>query len=254
MNNHLNTILAITEEAQEIPRRYFRKPLSVENKSDASPVTVADQATEEFIRAAITKHFPDHGIFGEEFGKTDGDSDFVWVIDPIDGTRSFISGLPLYGMLVALLEKGKPVLGLVRMPELGEVFHGTDAGAFLNGDTTLNTSDVTRLTDAFVYINEAHKILAQHPGVFANINGAGKDQRFAFDCYPHMLVAAGHIDVCVDFDLQPYDFLALEPIVKAAGGVISDWDGMPLHMGSNGRVVSAATKELHREMLEKLTS
>lgn len=254
MDRYLDTILQITAEAQEIPRRYFRNPLAVQHKSDDSPVTEADKKTESFIREALEKHFPDHGIFGEEFGQKTGTSDYLWVIDPIDGTRSFISGMPLYGMLIALLIKGKPTMGIVRMPELDEVYHATPKGAFLNQNTPISVSQTTRLSDAFIYINEAHKILADHPSVFASINGSARDQRFAFDVYPHMLVAAGHIDACIDYDLQPYDFLAFEPIIRAAGGVVTDWDGMPLHMQSDGRVLCAATPQLHRQMLALLTA
>lgn len=252
MKHFLETILKITADAEKIPRDHFRTHLSIDQKQDDSPVTVADRATEKFIRDALAEHFPDHSIFGEEFGKSEGESEYRWVIDPIDGTRSFISGMPLYGMLVALLRGDEPVLGLVRMPELGEAYYATEDGAFLDQSTPIQVSATTSLSDAFVYINEAHKILADHPQTFARINGAGRDQRFAFDCYPHMLVASGHIDACVDYDLQPYDYLALEPIIRAAGGVMTDWQGKSLGMGSDGRVVCAATPELHRELLQLL--
>ena len=252
MQMYLDTILAISKRAEEIPKRYFRTKLDVDHKSDASPVTVADQATEKFIRDAIGKHFPDHGIFGEEFGETSSDSPYQWIIDPIDGTRSFISGMPLYGMLIALLENGVPVLGVVRMPGLDEVYTGSADGALLNSETSLNTSNKTSLDSAFLYINEADKILAEAPDVFQKLNTAGQDRRYGYDCYPHMLVAAGHIDACVDYDLKPYDYMPLTAIVQAAGGVISDWQGQPLNMASDGRVISAATPALHLELLALL--
>lgn len=252
MKQFQKTILDITAKAADIPREYFRNPLSVDQKQDDSPVTVADRATEEFIRAALAEQFPHHSIFGEEFGVTKGESDYQWVIDPIDGTRSFISGMPLYGMLVALLHRSKPVLGVVRMPELAEVYHGDGQDAFLNGTKRLHTSGVRELPQAFLYINEALKIMDRDPETFARLNGAGRDQRFGFDCYPHMLVAAGHADACIDYDLQPYDFLSLVPIISAAGGVVTDWQGQPLGLNSDGRVISAATPDLHREILALL--
>ena len=249
MQNFLKTILSLTQQAEQIPKRYFRKGVTIDHKQDETPVTIADRATEEFIRAGLAEHFPDHEIFGEEFGMTKGDSPYQWVIDPIDGTRAFISGMPLYGMLIALLKHGVPQLGVLRMPELGEVYTGTDQGAFLNGDQRLRVSDTKDLDRAFIYINEADKMMAAVPGVFARLNSAGRDRRFAYDCYPHALLAAGHIDACVDFGLQPYDYLPLVPIIEAAGGVITDWQGKPLNMGSDGRIVCAATSLLHSEIL-----
>ena len=252
MQTYLNTILKITAEAEKIPKQYFRQGVEIDNKSDDSPVTVADRKTEAFIRARIAQHFPDHSIFGEEFAQVDNESAYRWIIDPIDGTRSFISGMPLYGMLIALLQDGDPVLGMVRMPELGEVYTGTADGAFLNGDTRLHTSETTALAKSILYINEGEKLLAEVPETFANLCKSGREHRLSYDCYPHALLAAGHIDACVDYDLKPFDFLPLVAIIEAAGGVITDWQGGKLGMQSGGRVVSAATKELHRELLEIL--
>lgn len=254
MQPFLDTILAITDAAEAIPKRYFRQELDVEHKGDASPVTIADQQCERAIRDGLAEHFPEHSIFGEEFGQTETDSPYRWIIDPIDGTRSFISGMPLYGMLIALLKDGEPVLGLLRMPELAEVYSGSEAGAFLNGTTALHVSQATDLASSFIYINEADKIMITHPEVFQNLMTAGKDRRFSYDCYPHALVAAGHIDACVDFDLKPYDYLPLVAIVEAAGGIITDWNGHALTLQSDGRVVSAATPELHAELLQRLQS
>jgi fructose-1,6-bisphosphatase/inositol monophosphatase family enzyme len=183
---------------------------------------------------------------------TDTDSIYQWVIDPIDGTRAFISGMPLYGMLIALLENGIPRLGVVRMPELGEVYTGTEQGAFLNGDQRLAVSDTKHLDQAFLYINEPDKLLAKSLDVFARLNSAGRDRRFSYDCYPHALVAAGQIDACVDLGLQPYDYLPLVPIIQAAGGIITDWQGQSLNMNSDGRIVCAATPALHSDILALL--
>jgi len=249
MRDKLNIILDITDRAARIPRKYFRTGVAVDSKSDASPVTRADRDTETFIRDALGARFPGHAIYGEEFGQTLTDSRYLWVIDPIDGTRSFISGMPLYGMLVALLHDGKPVLGMIRMPELDEVYAAGPDGAFLNGTTPLRTSGVTDLAQAFLYINEADRILADAPRAFARLNQSGRDRRFGYDCYPHALVAAGHADACIDYNLKPYDYLPMVPVVEGAGGVISDWQGQPLSLKSDGRVVSAATPTLHRALL-----
>ncbi|MBL4766938.1 MAG: inositol monophosphatase family protein [Rhodobacteraceae bacterium] len=252
MHHFLKTILSITDQAENIPKRYFRRGVAIDQKQDETPVTIADRATEEYIRAGLAEHFPDHAIFGEEFGITESDSAYQWVIDPIDGTRAFISGMPLYGMLVALLKYGVPQLGVLRMPELGEVYTGTDQGTFLNGNQKLMVSDAEVLDQALIYINEPDKLMAQVPEVFARLNTAGRDRRFSYDCYPHALVAAGHIDACVDFGLHPYDYLPLVPIIEGAGGVITDWQGQKLDMGSDGRIVCAATPALHSSLLTLL--
>lgn len=252
MQDYLDRILDITQEAALIPRKYFRAGVDITHKSDATPVTIADQATEEFIRTELAKHFPEHGVIGEEFAAREANSAFQWIIDPIDGTRAFISGMPLYGMLVGLLQDGQPVLGVVRMPELNEVYAGISANATLNGTIPLSVSTTTRLADAMLYINEADKIRRDEPDVFARLNAAGRDRRYSYDCYPHALLAAGHVDACVDYDLKPFDILPLVPIITAAGGIVSDWQGQPLGLKSDGRVVAAATASLHAELLELL--
>jgi histidinol phosphatase-like enzyme (inositol monophosphatase family) len=251
MQAYLDIILGITKEAALIPRKYFRDGVDIIHKSDTTPVTVADREVEEFIRAALIRHFPDHGIVGEEFADRKTDSPFTWIIDPIDGTRAFISGMPLYGMLVGLLEYDQPVLGVVQMPELDEVFAGDGARATLNG-APLAVSDVSDLGKAMLYINEADKIMRDLPQVFTRLNHAARDRRYSYDCYPHALVAAGYVDACIDYDLKPYDIMALVPIITGAGGIVSDWHGQPLGLESDGRVVSAATPALHAQLLELL--
>jgi histidinol phosphatase-like enzyme (inositol monophosphatase family) len=252
MQAFLDAILTITGEAAEIPRKHFRAGVDIIHKSDATPVTVADQATEEFIRAALIRTFPHHGILGEEFPTRVANSPYQWIIDPIDGTRAFISGMPLYGMLAGLLKDGTPRLGVVRMPELNEVYAGDGTVATLNGSQPLKVSATTDLDQAMLYINEADKIMRAEPDVFARLNNGARDRRYSYDCYPYALVAAGHVDACVDYDLKSYDILPLVPIITGAGGVISDWQGQPLGLDSDGRVASAATPALHAQLLELL--
>jgi len=252
MQAFIDVILEITAEAAQIPRQHFRAGVDIIHKSDATPVTVADRATEAFIRNALEQHFPDHGILGEEFAERKSDGPYQWIIDPIDGTRAFISGMPLYGMLVGLVKHGQPVLGLLRMPELNEVYIGDGVRATLNGDTSLKVSTTTELDQAMLYINEADKIMGDCPDVFARLNAAARDRRYCYDCYPHALVAAGHVDACIDYDLKPYDILPLVPIITGAGGVVSDWQGQVLGLNSDGRVVVAATRALHAQLLDLL--
>ncbi|WP_424830530.1 inositol monophosphatase family protein [Ruegeria sp.] len=245
---------AIAEIASATSMRHFRGQLGVEFKEDESPVTQADKNVEKEVRAYLAQHFPDHGVFGEEAGKDLGDGRHMWVIDPIDGTRSFLSGHPLFGFLLAHLIDGQTQLGVVGMPALNEVFVGiTGKGATLN-DQPIHVSDKTSLDRSILYVNEGDKIFHDHPVVFSRLMRAGQTRRFAYDCYPHALLAAGHVDAVVDYDLQPYDFLALCPLIEAAGGVMTDWSGNALTLTSDGAVISAATPELHAELLGLLNA
>ncbi|MGE4609989.1 MAG: inositol monophosphatase family protein [Paracoccaceae bacterium] len=229
---------------------YFRQLLDVETKGDESPVTVADKNVEAQIRDALLAAYPDFGILGEEHGSQNLDADTFWVVDPIDGTRSFISGMPLFGMLLGLVDKGKPVLGIVGMPALGETYIGqAGIGANMNG-IPISVSSQTSLATATLFINETETLVSQYPAVFAKLMKAGKIRRMSYDCYPHALVAAGHIDAVVDCNLQPYDFLPIVALIEAAGGLMTDWEGNPLTMHSDGRVLSAATPELLAELIE----
>ncbi|WP_409201709.1 inositol monophosphatase family protein [Leisingera sp. M527] len=239
----------ISEIASDAARGYFRGRLGVEFKADESPVTQADKAIEDKVRAYLTQHFPGHGIFGEEHGFDGADRNDVWIIDPIDGTRSFLAGHPLFGFLLGYLQGGVPQAGVIGMPALGETFLGVrGAGATLNG-APIRVSDQTRLDRSILFVNEGDKIHRDYPQLFERLMQAGQTRRFAYDCYPHALLAAGHADAVIDYDLQPYDYLPVSAVVEAAGGVITDWDGQPLGLGSDGRVISAATPELHGEML-----
>lgn len=244
--------IAMAEIASETAMRHFRGTLGVEFKQDDSPVTQADKAVEAEVRNYLSLHFPDHGVFGEEHGAEVGDGRHMWVIDPIDGTRSFLSGHPLFGFLLAHLIDGRPQIGVVGMPALKETYVGVPGeGAMLNG-APISVSGATRLDQAILYVNEGDKIYRDHPAVFSRLMQAGQTRRFAYDCYPHALLASGHVDAVVDYDLQPYDFLAVAPLVSAAGGVMTDWQGNALTLDSDGAVISAATPALHRELIALL--
>ena len=242
----------IAQDASAIPMQYFRTALDITDKADDSPVTIADQNTERFIRDALMKHFPDHDIFGEEFGISGDLSGASWIIDPIDGTRSFISGNPLFGMLMGFLDAGVPQIGLVRMPALDETYIGVaGSGATRNG-TPISCRKTTDMAKAILYINEPANINAADPARFVRLCGAAHINRTAYDCYPHAMVAAGSIDAVVDCNLEPYDYLPLVGLIQAAGGIITDWRGETLTLKSDGRVITAATPELHAEILKLL--
>ncbi|MGB3242919.1 MAG: inositol monophosphatase family protein [Sulfitobacter sp.] len=244
--------LAIADFAGKAAMGYFRGKLGTEFKADDSPVTQADKGIETLVRAYLNQHFPDHGIFGEEHGIEGANRQRMWIIDPIDGTRSFLSGHPLFGFLLGHLKNGAPEIGVIGMPALEEVFLGIKGkGATLNGQP-IHSSGQTRLDQAILYINEGEKIYADHPEVFDRLTKAGQTRRFSYDCYPHALLAAGHVDAVVDYDLQPYDYLPVSVVVQESGGLMTDWHGAPLTLNSDGRVLSAATPELHARLLAQV--
>lgn len=257
MSDQIDQMLAraieVTVQASAIPMAHFRKPLELVAKADESPVTIADRDTETFIRRKLAEAFPEDGLFGEEFGVAEGRSGALWIIDPIDGTRSFITGNPLFGMLLGRVVAGVPEVGVVRMPALGETFAGARGrGAWLNG-APIRVRATKTLAEAMVYVNEAEKIEAADPARFARLCRVGHTRRMGYDCYPHALVAAGQIDLVVDCGLQPYDYLPLIALVEGAGGVICDWQGRALTLQSDGRVITAATPELRDQMIALLS-
>lgn len=240
--------------AREIAAQYFRKPLGVEHKGDDSPVTVADREIESYLRGCIQAEWPDHGIFGEEEAPVNTDSRHVWIVDPIDGTKSFVTGHPLFGQLLALLEDGRPCLGQIDMPVTGERWSGI-AGqpSTLNG-TPCHTSDCRDLAKAYAYTTDPLLFSGTRAGAIAALRQSVRLLRFGGDCYCYGLLASGHCDLVLETGLQPYDYLPVVQVIRGAGGVITDWQGGELGIGSSGDVLAAATPELHRAMLEKLAS
>jgi len=246
------TALILADQAAKTSSAYFRLGIDIDFKGDDSPVTIADKQIEREARDHLGKVFPDHAILGEEYGSGDLTNDHVWVIDPIDGTRSFISGNPLYGFLLAFMHRGQCELGLISMPALKELYLGRKGkGATLNGEP-IRTSNRTKLSDAIIYINEGEKLLQYEPAAVSELLKIGHTRRFAYDCYSHALVASGQIDAVVDYDLKPFDYLPLAGVIEEAGGVISDWQGKPLNYNSDGRVITAATPELHKQLVDLL--
>lgn len=243
----------LADLARPVAMRYFRHPLAVEAKADDSPVTVADREIEQVLRARIRAQFPEHGILGEEYGSEQLNSEFVWSVDPIDGTKSFVSGMPTFGTLVALLKDRKPMLGVIDMPALNERWVG------LAGEATRYNGELCRartgvaLSDAVLYTTSPFLFSGDdQPRYEALVRAAGL-HRFGGDCYAYGMLASGWIDAVVEATLQPYDYLCLPPIIEGAGGVVTDWSGQPLGIESDGRVLAAATPELHAQMLSMLS-
>ncbi|CAN7256644.1 histidinol-phosphatase [Acidovorax sp.] len=244
--------LAMADAARAPSMRYFRTPLDVLTKSDESPVTVADRETEAAMRAVLHAQCPDHGILGEEHGRERLEAPHLWVIDPIDGTKSFITGSPLWGTLVALLHQGRPLLGLMDMPVLGERWVGVAGEETQCNGHTVRASTCQALALARIYTTSPDAFTADEWRRFDALSRECALRRFGGDCYSYAQLAAGHVDLVVEAGLQPYDYLALVCLVEGAGGCITDWQGRALSVDSDGRVVAAATPALHALALQRL--
>ncbi len=235
---------------------FFRTSLSAEDKSRGGvfdPVTEADRAGETAMRRMIGTHFPSHGINGEEFGAENGDAEFVWVLDPIDGTRAFMAGLPLWGTLIGLTRNGLPAYGLMHQPFIGERFFGDSGSAGYvgpHGERSLATRRCRSLADA-VMSTTSPRLFAQGamPG-YERVERAVKMTRYGYDCYAYCMLAAGHLDLVIESGLKPYDIVPLIPIIEGAGGIVTSWDGGPATQG--GSVVACGDKRLHASVIELL--
>lgn len=233
---------------------YFRRNAAVEQKEDFSPVTAADRAAESIMRAMLANDRPGDGIFGEEYGVSRGRTGRIWVIDPIDGTRGFIAGRPLYGTLIALVEDGRPILGLLSAGAAGDRWLGCTVGT---PRTVLNGKPVR--TRPCLHL-EAARAASTHPLLFSpsghasfqRIGRSVTDMLFGGDCHNYGLLAAGHLDLVMEEGLKPYDWAALVPIIQGAGGLITDWRGKPLTLASEGQVLAAGDPRVHAEALERI--
>jgi len=249
---HLALAVALADAAGAAIRPYFRQPLAVDDKPDNSPVTAADRAAEQIMRRLIAGQFPDHGIIGEEFGREREDAEFVWVLDPIDGTKSFISGVPLFGTLIALAQQGRPVLGIIDQPILRERWIGAAGRATTFNGAAVRGRACPSLAGATVFATSPDMFPGDDAAAFARVAAAAKLVRFGADCYAYGLLAHGFIDVVIEASLKTYDFSAMLPIVEGAGGVASDWQGRPLTLASDGRVLVAGDRRTHQAALALL--
>jgi inositol-phosphate phosphatase / L-galactose 1-phosphate phosphatase / histidinol-phosphatase len=235
----------LADQARPIVARYFRTPVKVDDKSDHTPVTIADREAETAMRALLAEHVPQHGVFGEEHGAVRTDADYVWVLDPIDGTKAFITGLPIFGTLIALLHKGLPVLGIIDQPILRERWLGVAGERSTLNDQPIKVRTCASLDLAYMYstaplmfsgaVEKRHEALTKKVKLF----------RWGGDCYAYGLLAAGHVDLVVENSLKLYDFAAVVPVIQGAGGLITDWRGKPLDMNSDGSVLAAGDSSLH---------
>ncbi len=236
---------SLADKSGEIIQKYFRTPFDVESKADDSPVTVADKEVEQTLRDMILAKFPNDSILGEEYGIVQGDSGRMWVIDPIDGTKSFMIGRPTFGTLIALWDNNKPVLGLIDQPILKERWVGDCNTTTMNGQA-VQTRRCKDFHDA--------RIGSTTPMMFDNLTDYGRayhlfeqnQSRMAWggDCYMYGLIASGYMDIAFEQNLSPYDFAALIPVIKGAGGHISDWNGDEVTLNSTGKIIAVGDPDL----------
>lgn len=238
---------------------HFRKPLAVDNKAgggEFDPVTVADRSAERVIARMIRQHFPEHGIIGEEFGDREGTSPLKWIVDPIDGTRSFIMGMPIWGTLIGLVDGDAPVLGMMDQPFTRERVWSSEQATFWRSGGArprrLATRGCTRIADAVLTTTHPDLLGAGELEAFMRVKARARMTRYGGDCYAYCLLAAGHVDLVIEAGLKPYDVAALIPIVERAGGVITTWTGAPA--GNGGCIVAAGHAKLHAEAMRLLSA
>ncbi len=243
----------LADAARPVLRSYFRQPIPIDGKADDSPVTRADREAEAAMRAILAEEAPDHGVLGEEFGAENTDAEYVWALDPLDGTRAFVTGKPQFGTLVALMHRGAPIVGLIDMPILGERYLGVlGVGATLNG-APIRTRAALPLAEARMGTTSPEMFGdAVDLAVYAKFRAAVADCNFGGDCYNYAVLASGWLDFVLETTLKPWDYAALAPVVIAAGGCMTDWSGAPLTLGSEGDVLASSDLALHRAALALL--
>lgn len=245
---------ALADAARPIAARYFRTAVAIDDKTDNSPVTIADREAETAMRDLLTRHVPEHGVFGEEHGAVRTDAEYVWVLDPIDGTKAFITGLPIFGTLIALLHRGKPVLGIIDQPILKERWLGVDGERSTFNSQPISVRACPALDRAYMYSTAPIMFPGAYEKPHEALTKKVKLFRWGGDCYAYGLLASGHVDLVVEASLKLYDFAALVPVIKGAGGLITDWRGRDLDMASDGSVLVAGDTAAHRSAMGVLAA
>jgi myo-inositol-1(or 4)-monophosphatase len=235
---------------------YFRSNLAAEDKSAGGvfdPVTEADRAGETIMRRLIAEEHPEHGVLGEEFGTEQGNARHIWVLDPIDGTKAFISGLPTWGTLIGLTENGRPTHGMMHQPFTGERFYGNGKSARLTdrSDTrTLRTRACATLAEATLMTTSPRLLPPPERAKYEEVEARVRLPRYGCDCYAYCMLAAGHVDLVIEAGLKPYDIVALIPIIEGAGGIVTSWTGGSAAGG--GAVIASGDLRAHEAALRLL--
>ncbi|MDB2390384.1 histidinol phosphate phosphatase [Alphaproteobacteria bacterium] len=243
-------LAGLTDLSRPIINTYFRALPDVMTKADSTPVTIADKSVEQALRGAIAAQFSDDTIVGEEFGSDDiaGNSAYKWVIDPIDGTKAFISGKPAFGTLVGITHNGRPIAGLIDMPVLDETYIGTSAGSFLNGDR-LTVSTITTIANANIATTSPEAFSPDGLKAFNKISTQAKITNYGGDCHNFALLASGFIDAVIEDSLAPHDIMGVVQVMRGAGAIVSDFDGNDIDLATTSSLICASTHDLHSAIL-----
>ncbi len=244
----------LADASGAIIRRRFRQKINVEIKGDNSPVSDADRETESELRRLIGEAFPDHGVIGEEYGQDRPDAEFVWVLDPIDGTKSFITGRPLFGTLIALCRDGKPILGIIDHPALGERWVGANGQPTRFNGNPVKVRACSGIAAAAMFGSSPHSRTPGNEAAFDRVRRAARQVLYSSDCYAYGLIACGFADLCIEFGIGIHDFLAVVPVLEGAGGIVTDWNGAPLTIASGDKVIAAGDATVHRAAMELLAA
>lgn len=246
----------LADLARPIAKRYFRSELTIIDKPDSTPVTLADMEIETCIREEIARVYPTHGVLGEEHDDTNLDAEWVWVIDPIDGTKAFTCGKPQFGTLVALAHRGEPVIGVIDQPILDERWVGVKGlGATFNGRAARVSATRKPLSETIVLVTTPDMFdRAEDAPVFDRLKAACKGIYYGGDCYNYALLASGHVDLVIEVRLKTVDFAAVVNPIVEAGGVACDWGGRSLNLDSDGTIVAAANQALADEVLRVINA
>lgn len=245
----------LADAARPIAQRYFRAGIPIEAKSDASPVTKADREIEAALRDILREVCPDHGVVGEELGGSPNGDGPLWILDPIDGTKAFVTGMPVFGTLIALAIEKRFVLGVIDQPISGERWLGSVGRAtVLNGETA-RVSGCTSLAQARLFTTST-EYYTQNGTLdgFDRLREQVLFTRYGADCYAFGLLASGHADIAVEAQMNLWDYAALVPVVEGAGGVITDWQGAPLRAEGKANVLASASAGLHESALRCLNT
>jgi inositol-phosphate phosphatase/L-galactose 1-phosphate phosphatase/histidinol-phosphatase len=253
---HASTVAALfgelADRARALAQRHFRSGLAVETKPDRSPVTEADRAIEAALRALIAERFPEHGIWGEEQGHDGLRQRWLWVLDPIDGTKAFVTGLPLFVTLIALLDRGRPVFGAIEASALGERWQGGLGVPPTWNGVACRTRPVADLAEARMYSTTWVGARPAYQAAIRRLAAAVGMPRAGGDGYVYGLLASGFVDLVLDCAMQPYDYMAMVPVIEGAGGRVTDWQGRTLTLAGDGNVLAAANPRLHEAALRVL--
>ncbi|MEN8246875.1 MAG: inositol monophosphatase family protein [Thermodesulfobacteriota bacterium] len=241
------------EAGGTLMRQHARKPFHIEVKDDGSPVTSVDKAVEERMREIISAEHPDHGILGEEGKAHAPDSEFVWVIDPIDGTLAFIAGIPVFGILLALLHNGIPVLGIIDMPMTAERWIGADGLRTTRNGRPVRTRSCTDISMAVMSTSNPDYYDSTNAPALGRLKQATRFAIYGGSCMFYAQIASGRVDICIDVQFEAHDYLALAPVIQGAGGVFTNWEGSTAGLHSGSQYIAAGDPRIHEQALKVLS-